>query len=101
MAVCSVCQKDTYRYRVSPEDGSIRCLKTCVTASRQGRRLSTFPFTTSNMFDQPGEITVNSLAHLRKLERAAGVQSVAYNFDRPESYHPPSQDIPGPARVRR
>lgn len=91
MAVCSVCKKDTYRYRVA-EDGSIRCLKTCVTASRMGRRLSTFPFTTTNLSDRPGEeVVVNNLSHLRRLEAQHGTQSWAYNMNNPEGDHRPRQ----------
>ena len=54
-------------------------------------KLTTFPFKTANIGGQPGEITVNSLAHLRRLESQNGVQSVAYNYDHPETYYPGPQ----------
>jgi hypothetical protein len=40
-----------------------------------------FPYTTFSVADKPGGIQVNSLRHLRKLERQYGVQSVAFNMN--------------------
>lgn len=53
-------------------------------------RLTTFPFSTQNVNGEP--ITVNSLRHLRKLEREHGVQFHAYNVDEKNFGDPPRHD---------
>lgn len=47
----------------------------------QIQRSNVFPYTTFGIGDRPGNIEVQSMRHLRKLEKQYGVQSVAFNQD--------------------
>ena len=47
----------------------------------QVQRTNVFPFVTFGIDDKPGNVEVQSLRHLRKLEAQFGVQSVAFNQD--------------------
>lgn len=83
---CVVCGATVGRFRLT--DGKKKCIARCAPSDklRDGAK-STFPFTTTNLGHGPEPITVNSLHHLRRLEREHGVQSEAYNnnssnFDR-------------------
>ena len=49
-------------------------------ASARSRTISTFPFTTRNMGDG-APIKVESMRHLRQLEKQHGVSSEVYNYD--------------------
>lgn len=91
MAVCKQCGEETRRYRVVPGVGDF-CLKNCAPSDEKRMKLTTFPFTTTNLGGHPGEsVTVNSLAHLRRLEAKNGVSSVAYNQNE-RNWDPPQYD---------
>lgn len=83
-SICAVCGESggMFRYRPGKDDyvHTPGCDKSFVGTRDTAR--STFPFTTSNMSSDGQPVTVQSMRHLRKLENAHGVGSVAYNMDR-------------------
>ena len=82
MAICTGCEKETFRYRVIPGLGDFckGCQKRLpVEATGDRTRIkSTFPFTTTHIAGGV-PIEVESMRHLRKLESEHGVRSVVYN----------------------
>lgn len=75
--VCKACDQGGGRMRfVNGEYYHVPGCKTMSDERRDGAR-STFPFTTTMLDGR--ETTVQSLGHLRRLEREHGVNSVAYN----------------------
>ena len=101
MALCSFCGETVYRYRVIPvegKDSKISCFS-CNGIPVRNKKLSTFPFTTTHLVAGQ-EITVNSLAHLRRLEKEHGVSSHAYNASNPErDWNPDPTEGRGMARI--
>ena len=81
MAECSMCHREVFNYKV--RSGKNVC-RDCQGSGIHHRKVSTFPFTTTHMSPDGSSVTVNSIAHLRRLESQYGVQSHAYNSDRPE-----------------
>jgi hypothetical protein len=77
---CAGCGKRVRHYFVIVGKGDF-CSACAPVARYQGK--STFPFTTTNINGK--SIEVQSLKHLRSLEKEHGVQSFAYNMDNPEA----------------
>ncbi len=91
--ICVGCGRETSRYQIIPVEGK-PALKLCHYCYKHpsDRKLTTFPFTTSH-FDGK-ERTVNSLHHLRKLEREHNTQSVCYNMNERNHDDAPQQRFP-------
>lgn len=76
MAVCFDCHREVFKYIV--EDGKNVC-RECH-PSHVYHRGQIFPFVTTNLL--PGQrVEVNSLFHLRQIERAHNVQFAAFSLD--------------------
>lgn len=83
MATCSICNAETFRYAVV--EGHNVCGR-----CPQTRRVAhnTFPFVAEHLEGKP---VINSLYHLRQVERQHGVESVAYNMDSARHNQPTQQ----------
>ena len=93
MEICVGCERETIRYHVLiTKTGPIYLCHRCYKHPEFDRRLTTFPFTTTH-FDGH-ERTVNSMRHLRQLEREHGVAAVAYNADERNFRDAPQQRFP-------
>jgi len=62
-------------------DGRWACASNCAARGTRNTALSTFPFTSTNIDGTGRPIEVQSLRHMRALEREHGVYSTAYNND--------------------
>ena len=80
--ICDGCKKEVYRARFLTEAKEWVC-KTCDPGVEKMQTVSgsMFPFVTMNLAGKPQKIKVQSLRHLRKLERQHGVQSVVFNMN--------------------
>jgi hypothetical protein len=78
MTICAGCKEKVMRAKWVEGQGWF-CLKCAPRGPIQPG--SVFPFTTFGIGDKPGNIEVQSLRHLRKLEAQFGVNSVAFNQD--------------------
>jgi hypothetical protein len=87
--ICDFCKGEVHWMRMI-EPGKYAC-KDCDPGSGTSTvSLSTFPFTTTNLTKDPNKpVVVESMRHLRQLERQHGVQSVAYNMDARDFDIPP------------
>jgi hypothetical protein len=77
--ICDGCTEEVYRARLVGEKW---LCKRCDPGPARDASVSgsMFPFTTTHMSQDPSKpVVVQSLRHLRKLERQHGVQSVAFN----------------------
>lgn len=83
MATCAVCNTETFKYLVL--DGQNVCYR-CPHPRAAAHNV--FPFVAEHLAGQP---VINSLHHLRQVERAQGVDSVAFNMDSARWNQPPQQ----------
>ena len=81
MIRCSICGESGGRFVLRGKKWLHK--RNCApVAKRRDTAFSTFPFTTSNIRDvNEGPVTVESMRHLRQLEKEYGVSSDAYNND--------------------
>lgn len=91
MTICNGCGKETLRYHIIVVGGGKPALNMCHYCWKHpgDRKLTTFPFTTAHV--DGSERVVNSLYHLRQLEREHGVQSAAYNMEESSFRDAPQQ----------
>lgn len=75
---CVRCKKEVFHYQWKPGEGDV-CSKCLKPGTGGDRIISTFPFTATHLTGDGSPVEVQSLRHLRKLEREHGVQSGAYN----------------------
>jgi len=80
MTICAnpKCNREVTRARFVEGIGWL-CLECAPRVEIQ--RKNVFPFVTFGIAGKPGNVEVQSLRHLRKLEAEHGVQSVAFNQD--------------------
>lgn len=89
--ICDGCTREIFRATVLPGRGSF-CGR-CAPIARHVPH-AVFPFTSDNISQKAGRpITVNSLYHLRQLEKEYGVSSVAFNTDEARFDQPPQTDF--------
>ena len=75
---CVRCKKEVFHYQWKPDEGDV-CMKCLKPGAGGDRKLSTFPFTATNLTSDGSPVEVQSIYHLRRLEREHGVHSGAYN----------------------
>lgn len=89
--VCTGCGEDTFKTAVLPGKGDF--CKRCAPVARHVPH-AVFPFTSDHISSKAGHpVEVNSLHHLRQLEKQYGVSSVAFNTDSANFNAPPSTDF--------
>jgi len=95
MAVCANCKHEVSRYQLRGQPAAPWCHR-CARDPVWHKR-NVFPFTTTHISGEP--ITVNSLAHARRLEREHGISFAAFNYD--EKHVRQGEDIQNDLRKAR
>lgn len=78
MAICAGCKHETFRSTVVM--GEMYCQRCSPYAETRNVPGAMFPYTTTAL--DPSGTVVQSLPHLRRLEKEHGVASVVFNRDR-------------------
>lgn len=98
--ICGTCKSNVTRVTTVITDGKPRDFcRECPTLTRLIRKVSTFPYTLPfGLGGGETSVTVNSLRHLRQLERRHGVACQAYNDDESHWGGPAPEQGPRPRR---